>query len=688
MARVALDELVQHEETGVLVLPAAGTAATYLDGAEQYLLDVLRSVEDVSVFSSELRAHVRDWASLYHLTPYRATILDALGLSAPDPRVLELGAGCGAVTRWLGERFAHVDTVEGSLARAVVARERCRDLPGVRVTAANFFDLDFTGRFDLTTLIGVLEYSHLYHPEHQGDPARAALSNLELARASLRDDGLLVIAIENKFGLKYLSGCHEDHSSRRFDGIEGYPTRSSAVTFSAVELERLVLAAGFSGADFYLPFPDYKLARTVFDASLADESTYPANWVETPFPDRAGSRGEALFDESLVLREMVPAGLLRGLANSFVVLAYNGEREKVRARLGVEGGWVARHYSLDRRPGFCKRTSLEAVDGELVVRNTPAVLGAEPTVVTGLVQHLEDEPFRRGHQALFELLEHHAAGRLSTQLPALVARMNDFLLRDYGVGSLDVAGFPLLRGDALDAIWWNVVVDPATGEWQAIDGEWRFEGLLPVDYVLWRGFYHVAGRFAGLMTDAGAGDPAAFAAAAIRNLFPHVSPDRLALHEELERFVQRAAGADPLPPETELLSPRVRELLGLAGDETFHVLAFAEELADHPSLLATFAEAFGAGERATLVAYAPDIDPSAIALRLETLLAEGPATDPDVMLVAVPREAAAEARLARSVGAVLSGVVAGEPFAGLPHVGAGDSARLRELALAASVVAS
>ena len=153
---------------------------------------------------------------------------------------------------------------------------------------------------------------------------------------------------------------------RRFEGIEGYPSPSSAVTWSARELEALVLAAGFTAADFYLPFPDYKLARTVFDAALAGESTYPANWVETPFPDRAGAQARAPFNESLALREVVRGGLLRDLANSFLVLAYNGDRDAVRERLGIDGGWIARHYSLDRRPAFCKRTSLE---GD-IVRNT------------------------------------------------------------------------------------------------------------------------------------------------------------------------------------------------------------------------------------------------------------------------------------------------------------------------------
>jgi len=133
---IGLDDLVLHPESGVYVLPETGTAVAYLDGAERYLLEALRSSADVGVFSSELRARVKDWASLYHLTPYRSTIMDALGFANTSARVLELGAGCGAVTRWLGEHFDSVDAVEGSLARARVARERCRDLESVRVAAS------------------------------------------------------------------------------------------------------------------------------------------------------------------------------------------------------------------------------------------------------------------------------------------------------------------------------------------------------------------------------------------------------------------------------------------------------------------------------------------------------------------------------------------------------------------------
>ncbi|HEY4348153.1 MAG TPA: glycosyltransferase [Gaiellaceae bacterium] len=677
-----LEDLVVHGESGVLVPSHEGTAATYLDGAEQYLLDALKSAGDVSVHSSELRARVRDWASLYHLTPYRATIFDALGLS-PDARVLELGAGCGAVTRWLGEHFAQVDAVEGSLARARVARERCRDLEGVRVAAANFFDLDFGGSYDIATLIGVLEYSHLYHPEHGDNPSAAALSNLELARRSLADDGMLVIAIENKLGLKYLSGRHEDHAARRFEGIEGYPSRSSAVTWSAVELEQLVLDAGYSAVDFYLPFPDYKLARTVFDAKAANPGTYPANWVETPFPDRAGAQADAPFDESLALREVVAGGLLRDLSNSFLVLAYNGDRNAVRARLGVEDGWTARHYSLDRRPAFCKRTSLEIAGDGLIVRNIAAVPGAQaPEPGLALTQRLEDEPFRPGHQLQFTILEHAAAGRLNSALPALLAQLHDFLVQEFGAGRSDSAGLTLLTGNAIDVTPWNIVVDAESGEWHSIDGEWTFEGVLPVDYVLWRGLHHAAARYGRMLAGSGASGSATFALAAVNRLLPAASSERLSLYEEIETFIQRAAGADP-GARTAEITPRMRELVGAPVPEPgpptgITVVAHAEALIASPELVTAFAAAFD-GTKATLVAYAPDSDPAEIAPRLEAVLDQKEG-ELDVVLLAIPREGSTEEQLAGSAHAYLGEVQARGAFAALPRFASSDAAALRALA--------
>ena len=203
-------------------------------------------------------------------------------------------------------------------------------------------------------------------------------------------------------------------------------------------------------------------------------------------------------------------------------------------------------------------------------------------------------------------------------------------------------------GEALDATPSNIVVDPESGEWSIIDREWRFDGVLPIDYVLWRGLHHASARYPEL-----AG-----------------SVPSEPLYDELERFVQRAAGAEPgVEPDP---SVRVRELLnGVETPETVRVLAFAQELIDRPELLATFWEAL-AGEAVTLVAYAPDADPAGIAEPLEAALTEYPQAD--VVLLAVP--SGDEERIAESVAVLLTG---GAALGAVPA--ANDVAGLRKLAL-------
>jgi 2-polyprenyl-3-methyl-5-hydroxy-6-metoxy-1,4-benzoquinol methylase len=108
---VELNKLVENEH-GVYVHPAAQKDFAYSDGSEteQYLRKVLKQSSDLSSYSVELKSHIRDWGSEYHLTPLRANLLRGFDLSSCK-RILELGCGCGAITRYLGEQGAAVDSI-------------------------------------------------------------------------------------------------------------------------------------------------------------------------------------------------------------------------------------------------------------------------------------------------------------------------------------------------------------------------------------------------------------------------------------------------------------------------------------------------------------------------------------------------------------------------------------------------
>ena len=80
-------------------------------------------------------------------------------------------------------------------------------------------------------MIGAFEYGQSYI--HTKTPYE---DFLKIMQKHVKDSGRIVIAIENKFGLKYWAGCKEDHTGGYFDGLEGYPEGGSARTFTRVGL--------------------------------------------------------------------------------------------------------------------------------------------------------------------------------------------------------------------------------------------------------------------------------------------------------------------------------------------------------------------------------------------------------------------------------------------------------------------
>ncbi|HTN22872.1 MAG TPA: class I SAM-dependent methyltransferase [Solirubrobacteraceae bacterium] len=666
----ALAQFRRDPATGLRLAPHEGTPAGYLDGGEARLAEIFTTARDLGVTSAELRSHIDDWVTDYHLSAYRATLFDAIGLHAGDARVLELGAGCGAITRWLGEHCGEVHAIEGDAARARVARLRCRDQDNVEVYVGNYSELDEHDAFDLVTLIGVLEYGHHYHPETD-DPRRAAELNLAVARRALRDDGLLVLAIENRLGLKYLGGAREDHSGRPYDSVHGYPGGGPAQTFNARELRSLVTAAGFGEHALLLPFPDYKLARTIVNADAMRPADRIHNWVDTPAPDRGAERGPIPFDETLATREVAAAGLLADLSNSFLVVAFAGDPARAAERHGLDLDWVARHWSLDRRAAFTKRATLRRGDAGApdVVEHEPAAPAQDPdapeerrrvAAVCGISQRLGPEPFRHGDLLVLRAHEALVAEGVGARLAALVREHAGWLEGHYGTGHADEAGVALLAGTAFDATWWNIVVDPVSGAWSPIDEEWDLGGPLPLDAVLRRTLEHFALRHRAQLPAPWATLPATqFAAHVLAEAGMPLGSERREVLELLEREIAHALG--PFP----------------AGDlqvDRVNVLALAEEAIARPGLLAAYRDRFDAADPVTLVLYEPAPGSPDVTERLVAALeAVGLAREggPDLVLVAPPEPVdGADATVASGVAAVLSTTgYASSAFADLPHFG-------------------
>ena len=102
----------------------------YSDGeeVEARIAGIINKASDISVLSAELASFCNDWPTTYHLSRKRANLLRPLENYFRGKSVLEIGAGCGAITRYLGEIGAEVLALEGSLRRAPIVASRCRGL--------------------------------------------------------------------------------------------------------------------------------------------------------------------------------------------------------------------------------------------------------------------------------------------------------------------------------------------------------------------------------------------------------------------------------------------------------------------------------------------------------------------------------------------------------------------------------
>lgn len=282
---------------------------TYSDGdIEDKLLEIVKTKDDLE----EVLMNENEWPILYHLSDIRKNILEWYDFN-PEGTLLEIGAGCGAVTGLFCNKCKRVVANDLSKRRSTINAYRNKKYDNLEIMVSNFEDLEITEKFDYVTLIGVLEYAVYYI--HSENPF---VDMLKKCREYLKPGGTLFIAIENKYGMKYWAGAREDHTGGYFDGLEGYPNGSKAKTFGKDQLTKLVMDAGFSSTYYYYPLPDYKLPMEIYSD---DYLPSPSAFTE-PTPAYDNDR-IMTFNEPLVFSEVTKDGMFPFFSNSFLVECSN-----------------------------------------------------------------------------------------------------------------------------------------------------------------------------------------------------------------------------------------------------------------------------------------------------------------------------------------------------------------------------
>ena len=460
------------------------------DEIETRIFNIIKNAADISTLSTELRQHCTDWPSQYHLTSARANIMRPFERTLQGANVLEIGAGCGAISRYLGECGADVLALEGSPRRASIARSRTRDLDNITVLAEKFDQFKSDHQFDVITLIGVLEYANLFTP---GD--NPALIMLQRVRQLLKPEGKLIIAIENQLGLKYFAGAPEDHFGKPMVGIEGRYGKDQAQTFGRPVLTRLLQQAGFQASNFLAPFPDYKLPSSI----VTEEGFAHPHFDASAFASQSVRRDPQLpevcnFSLELAWPVVFANDLGLETSNSFLIIASPTQQAL------VPDGDLAYHYSTTRFAEFCKETIFS---GKGTSKNTEVIVSyrrlgtVNATNADGKISSNsavkfvcpDTDKYVSGKPLSQEFINIVTKdGWTFEQVGQFVSRYVSILnavAKADGLTVEQTSAGTAMPGQYIDCIPQNIMVD-AQGKHTFIDKEWQLTSSVEVNYLVFR----------------------------------------------------------------------------------------------------------------------------------------------------------------------------------------------------------
>ena len=329
----------------------------YNEGAsEDELLDIVMN-KTPNEYNNVIKEH-KSWSVLYHLSNIRENIISFLPIKKSDS-VLEIGSGCGAITGKLADMAGSVTCIELSKKRSLINAYKNKDKDNIEILVGNFQTIEkhLTRKYDYITLIGVFEYAASYI-ESESD---AYSEFMKIVSEHLSENGKLVIAIENQYGMKYFAGCREDHVGMFFEGIEGYGETNLVKTFSREKIIEYAQNAGLQGLRCYYPYPDYKLPMAIYS-----DDYYPISGELLSIPAFNFDQSRyVLFDEAKALEEAVEQHMFAAFSNSFLFIFEKQRNENDRT--------VYVKYSNDRSPQYMISTGISrnGETGKLQVFKVP-----------------------------------------------------------------------------------------------------------------------------------------------------------------------------------------------------------------------------------------------------------------------------------------------------------------------------
>ena len=409
--------------------------------------------------------------------------------------ILEIGGNLGEITGMLCQKGRQVVTVEEDLKKAELISKRHNDKENLDIIAGNLNDIDFKGRkFDYITLIGSLPYV----------AKTARISSKEFIKKLdnlLKPDGKLLVAVDNRFGIKYFSGNPDAYLNKKFVTLLNYNNEEQKIeTYTRQKLIDILDCNNYKTKKFYYPLPDYRIPNVIF----SDLELPKYNNIGKYIPNYS-EKSTILVDEIDLFREILKEdeNMFTFFTNSFLVeaskeefvqeykfISYNNARKtKYRLITKIGNEYVdkecidensSEHYNnVIANLGILKNANIKTLDEVNENKLRSKYIEQDKLLSVVLSKKLEEnnlDEFYKILDSFFEMIK-KSSDKINESEKTIFEQYNIELSEDFR------KEFNFLKHGLWDMTLKNCFY--INDEFYVFDQEWKCNNM-PAEYILYR----------------------------------------------------------------------------------------------------------------------------------------------------------------------------------------------------------
>ncbi|GAA0708918.1 hypothetical protein GCM10008904_19370 [Paraclostridium ghonii] len=219
-----------------------------------------------------------------------------------DADLLEIGGEFGALTGMLCEKCKSVTCIERDKLRAESILKRYENRNNLELFNSVENIINFNKKYDYIVLIGTIELIENIE------------EYLKKIKGLLKSEGAILIATENRLGLKYFCGASYPTLENPFDGINKRFKKNGRTLYTKSELENIIKSSGLKINKFYYPVPDYKFAQEIYSDTYLPKGALK----ERIMPYYLNSKS-LIADEMYLYDDIIENNVFEVFANSFLI---------------------------------------------------------------------------------------------------------------------------------------------------------------------------------------------------------------------------------------------------------------------------------------------------------------------------------------------------------------------------------